>query len=183
MRAWPIEFWESNSTAGRFAALTITNTGSVGIGTATPSTKTDIHASPGTTPILVMESAQSDSATAPTTVGSAYYLGLGQNEYNSNSYRLIGFGYNEGLTEEYPAYIGYEEMNDASYTDGDLVFGTRSVTTNTTASERMRITAAGNVGIGTTAPSQALEVNGNAEDRRSHIVFRNDGERRYSGVH
>ncbi len=48
----------------------------------------------------------------------------------------------------------------ASELGTDLTFST---TTGTTFAERMRVTAAGNVGIGTASPSEALTVNGNPE--------------------
>jgi hypothetical protein len=71
-------------------------------------------------------------------------------EGNNGQNNLIGFGYN--AQTNIPAYIGYTTTSGSGSTKGDLVFGTRSVTTNTAPSERMRIDSDGNVGIGTTSP-------------------------------
>jgi hypothetical protein len=91
--------------------------------------------------------------------GTQGYLKLGGNETGLLSNRLIGFGYNFSNNNQ-PAYIGYQERSNTNQTNGDLIFGTRNVTTNTVPTERMRILTTGNVGIGTSTPATALEVNG-----------------------
>jgi hypothetical protein len=80
------------------------------------------------------------------------YLRVGGNETGVNTYRLIGFGYTFSNSNQ-PAYIGYQERVNTGNTSGDLVFGTRSVTTNTVPTERMRILADGNVVVGRNATS------------------------------
>ena len=94
-----------------------------------------------------------------------YYMMLGQDEFGANTTRLIGFGHipNNSSSSYYPpAYMGYQSYNGTSgSTKGHLIFGTRNTTSGTTeASERMRITDAGNVGIATTSPGYPLHVNG-----------------------
>ncbi len=49
-------------------------------------------------------------------------------------------------------------LDSSNYGTGDLIFGTRTASTNTTLTEVMRITSAKRVGIGTTSPGTALEV-------------------------
>lgn len=99
------------------------------------------------------------TAVAPLfTTGSAIYLGIGGGEFATGSYRLIGFGQRAPTSVTYPAFIGYQEISQASQTFGDLVFGTRSVASDTAPSERMRITSAGNVGISTISPSGRLHI-------------------------
>jgi len=84
-------------------------------------------------------------------------------EGNNGQNNLIGFGYN--AQTNIPAYIGYTTTSGSGSTKGDLVFGTRSVTTNTAPSERMRITSAGAVeikGSSTTTSAQAFITNDNS---------------------
>ena len=73
------------------------------------------------------------------------------NPTNIGAYSQISFGYTAASNAS--AYIGYVSTNQGATGYGDLVFGTRSVNTNTQPSERMRIDSSGNVGIGTTSPS------------------------------
>jgi hypothetical protein len=72
----------------------------------------------------------------------------------------IGFDYDSDSTH-YPAGIGYNITSNSNYTNGALVFSTRSATTDTVASERMRINSSGNVLIGNTITNpQGADVNG-----------------------
>jgi hypothetical protein len=73
----------------------------------------------------------------------------------------IGFGYFGAGTTNATAAIALIETNGGGNSYGDLVFGTRSVTTDTAPTERMRITSGGNVGIGTSTPKSLLSVAGN----------------------
>jgi hypothetical protein len=63
------------------------------------------------------------------------------NPTNIGAYSQISFGYTAASNAS--AYIGYVSTNQGANGYGDLVFGTRSVNTNTQPSERMRITSAG----------------------------------------
>lgn len=86
----------------------------------------------------------------------------------SNSGTHIKFnGYNISNTNYDLARItcGYVAAN-ANFGYGYLSFSTRNVSANSTATERMRITENGAVGIGTSSPSQALEVNGGIRSSR-----------------
>jgi hypothetical protein len=123
---------------GTAEKMRIDSSGRVGIGTSSP------------THLLSLQGSS-------TTLGSASTLvSIGNTSFGINTYRLIGFGYNSGT--EPPAFIGYQETNASSNTYGDLVFGTRSVNTNTVPTERMRIDSSGRVGVGTTSPSHPLTI-------------------------
>jgi len=61
----------------------------------------------------------------------------------------IGFDYNSTATY-YPAGIGYNINDNSGYTNGALVFSTRSATTDSAASERGRFTYDGYFLVGTT---------------------------------
>ena len=90
-----------------------------------------------------------------------YYLLIGGNENVIGMHCRIAFGYVYDNTLKPPAYIGYQEESNASGTHGALVFGTRygEPSAGTLApTERMRIAADGNVGIGTTSPLCKLDL-------------------------
>src|SRR5690606_11948701 len=57
---------------------------------------------------------------------------------------------------------GYKNTSNSAFTQGDFYIATRDATTDTAPTERLTVEAGGNVGIGTTNPSQLLEVAGNA---------------------
>jgi hypothetical protein len=126
--------------------MVIDGNGNVGIGNASPVAKLDITI-PSTfnTPGLFAQSGI--NLLDPTNLGA---------------YSQITFGYTPSRTYA-AAYFGYVSMNSGSGGYGDLVFGTRSVTTNTQPSERMRIASNGNVLIATTTDSgYKLRVNGSS---------------------
>lgn len=89
-------------------------------------------------------------ANPPTSIGTGTtgltneYLHLGGSEAITNGYYLIGFGYSSDATVP-PAFVGFQEISNTANTYGDLVFGTRSVTTDTAPTERMRIVNDGGV--------------------------------------
>src|SRR5690606_25241561 len=84
---------------------------------------------------------------APTTFDlNSVYLHLGGTEYNTNSYRLIGFGYRHYLdTSHAAAVIGYQETSGSGNDMGRLIFATRNVTTDTAPTIRMTIEPNGQV--------------------------------------
>jgi hypothetical protein len=140
----PLSFYTNNALA-----MQLSTGGSLGVGTSDPSPKITV------------------ARTATTSVTNAsYYLGLGGTENLLDSKRLIGMGYSSGSTDEYPAAMGYVETSNGGFTNGAIAFYTRDVTTNTAPSERMRITADGQVSISNLASYQTPEgvftVNGNS---------------------
>jgi hypothetical protein len=82
------------------------------------------------------------------TVGALASAALAINTNDNNTavgnLAQISFGLQNVYT---PAYIGYVVTTATAYTYGDLIFGTRSVNTDTAPTERMRISANGKVTI------------------------------------
>jgi hypothetical protein len=72
----------------------------------------------------------------------------GRGAYGDGLYNIIGFGYYvESTYDATPAYIGALGKSSSGGGAYALVFGTRSVTTNTAATERLRIETNGNIGL------------------------------------
>lgn len=139
--------------------------GNVGIGTNAPITNLHVRVATYSTPIFIVDAGGqgTDSTTVPRGIGKPL-IGIGANSWSnvsSGDYYGIGFGYtaNNNATSYYPAEIGFLVQSTSGGEYGDMVFSTRATTTATTiASERMRITSGGNVGIGTNSPSYPLQV-------------------------
>ena len=95
---------------------------------------------------------------AQTTIGPAPSIWIGARG-NSNDLAQIGFGYISGQTN--PAVvIAHQQTNVAGNCCGDLLFATRSVTTDTAPIERMRLTAAGWLLVGVSVQRGQLTVQG-----------------------
>jgi hypothetical protein len=127
--------------------LRINSSGNVGIGNSVPLGKLTISNAAG--------------ANAPSTVTAANtYLQLGSDDYgpSNNGKFMIGFGFTDATNTNSPAYIGYEEVSTSGDTYGDLTFYTRSVTTDTAPTERLRIDSSGSVGIGVVPSSWAANT-------------------------
>ncbi|HYG84515.1 MAG TPA: hypothetical protein VD907_06605 [Verrucomicrobiae bacterium] len=84
---------------------------------------------------------------APTTFDLAsVYLHLGGTEYNTNSYRLIGFGYRHSEDSSHAAAVmGYQETSGSGSDMGKLLFATRNVTTDTAPTVRLTIETNGEI--------------------------------------
>ena len=125
--------------------MRITSSGNVGIGTSSPDNI-----------LMVSSDGASASAQPLSIVNPARYgtndsveleFGMGRaNDTNNLNFPIIG------LQKE------QQWQGASTNVDASVIF--KSVS-NQTASERMRIDSSGNVGIGTTSPSEKLEVNGN----------------------
>jgi hypothetical protein len=129
-----------NTSVNGTNVMSITQGGNVGINIATPSAKLDI-------------------VTAITgDIQSAIRL---RNPHNVEGGTGVGiqFGTVENATERWKGLIAFLMTNTSGR--GDLIFATNNAADGTSASisnERMRITAAGNVGIGTTSPATTLDI-------------------------
>jgi hypothetical protein len=125
----------SNGNPGT-EAMRIVSGGNVGIGTSAPAARLGVTG-------------------ANTAMGSDGLVRFGADANGADIGAQITFGND---TARRAAIAGRQE--GASGAAGYLQFGTRGTSGDIT--ERMRITAAGNVGIGTTAPSNILHVAGSA---------------------
>ena len=124
---------DSSTVQAALFTHVVDNAGNVGIGTTSPMNKLDVR--------------------------SDNYATFGKATYNAAGWSGIRLG--TPYTTNHDAYCSVIESynNHASDYNSDLRFKT-SVGNNAAATERMRITAAGNVGIGTTSPDTDLHIYG-----------------------
>jgi Chaperone of endosialidase len=115
-------------------------------------------------------------ATVPTTYSkNTAYLQLGATEETTNGYHLITFGYTSSSNTYQPAFIGYTETNGSANSAGDLIFGTRSATTDTAPTERARIDSSGNLLVGQTSQSNGEKFGVVGNNAGAMIYGRNTG--------
>ena len=166
--------WENvGGVAG--TAMTLNSTG-LGVGVS-PRAKLDVNGGllvnnyPTSNNYAPLSVKTTSGITTPSTFTNAITI---YNTTNVGDYSNITFGYNAlGLTNA-PAYIGFVSTSSGAGGFGDLVFGTRSVGTDTAATERVRIDASGNLLVGSTATATAgvvLKPTGTVADSISHQVF------------
>ena len=152
-KAW--SFASGWATAGEFSILQegagdrlhITNTGNVGIGTTSPTAQMHVYGANQTTAAI---------NTAGTLGGSLLLQDSGGASGNGGS---IVFGILQG---NFAAIKGFGQ-NGSNNTQGEIAFSTRNAATDTALTERMRILANGNVGIGSSTPGAALDIVGNVK--------------------
>ena len=129
-----------NSTGSASERMRIDSSGNVGIGTTLPRQSLQVGAI--------------DTANDGVRVTNAGSL---------NNKSVLGFG---GSHIQPMAAVGGVVENAVGFTAGGLYFSTRTATSDTVPTERMRIASDGKVGIGTTAPSQLLHVKKSSNDAR-----------------
>ena len=120
--------------------MVVTNGGTVGIGTTGPGAKLDVTGSSG----IIGRFAQTGTWT-----GSEYALSV-------SGYSNIGGFRINGADGVRALYLSAGQLGFAVGDTSPITF------TQSDSTERMRISSTGNVGIGTTTPSNKLEVAGNA---------------------
>jgi hypothetical protein len=128
--------------------MRLDSSGNVGIGTTSPRVKLDISGS------VLVNGYQTSSNYAPlgvktsSTITTPSTFTNAINIWNGTTvgeYSNITFGYNTlGLTNA-AAYMGFVSTSATDNGKGALVFGTRDVTTDAAATERMRIDSSGNL--------------------------------------
>jgi hypothetical protein len=124
---------------GTAEAMRINATGNVGIGTITQTYQLQVKG-------LGQETA---NLTDAGNKGASLYLQA--NAINAGSGGAVLFGTVFGNNTPFAAIKGYV-TDGSTNTVGDLCFSTRNAVADTALTERMRINAAGNVGIGTNTP-------------------------------
>ena len=154
-----LKFYGVNSESYSLG-MTIDHAGKVGIGTATP------------TGLLQIESSS-----------NAYnYLSI-RNTGGANTYAGIMFSHNATANREKAAFYALETKGEAHY-QSDFVWALRGgggdATQVSSSDEKMRLTSAGKVGIGTASPDKELHVYG-GNDAGVHIQSSNGGSIKIAG--
>jgi hypothetical protein len=153
----PIRFYTGNYTDAA-QRMIIGSTGNVGIGTTSPQSKLHILGEKNTTALKIAQ---------PTVSATNDYIGLAftwdPQDRTLSAIKNVW----ENPTSNYSSALTFETLNTSS------VLG-----------EKMRITAAGNVGIGTTAPTSPLHILGGFGDQLtlSNTVANNVTKYSYIGT-
>jgi hypothetical protein len=150
--------------------LFVDASGNVGVKIASPSSQ------------VLGAAASSTVAVQGAAGGSVLVLQNDQGTVSTNA-RIELNGVSSGGNPRQISYI--ESLQTATTGAGALVFGTHSGAAVVAATERLRITSAGRVGIGTSAPGYQLEVNSGTTDaaalfnstaaQGSHVRFGRSG--------
>ena len=135
--------------APNFGSQTISTTNSLGLGGTSPSRRIEIIG------------ASTESAAPSDTGGKSGNILLTTSQGANNDGCALEFGYGAGTyTGKMFAAIKGLGSNGTEGTQGAIAFYNRAATGDSSLTERMRIDASGNVGIGTTSPSTRLVVSG-----------------------
>ena len=168
-----------NGTSTRTERMRITNNGNVGIGTATPDTNAQLEiGGPSTTSLMVTAYDSLARIIGRTAGGSPSSKTATRSDDSLAFFSGQGFTGSDWTATRAAMNMVASENWTGSRNGTDISFQT---TTNgtTSRSERMRITNAGNVGIGTTTPGAQLEVQGNSTT--SMMVTAHNSDARFIG--
>jgi len=153
--------YENMQIFGKNIALMPQNSGNVGIGTTAPDTDALLEMSSTAKGLLIprMTTAQRNAITTPPTG----LLTFGTTD--SSFYYYDGSSWVPFLGNSSGASGGWALTGNAGTTVGTNFLGTtdaKDFSLYTNNAERMRVTSAGNIGIGTTSPSEKLDIVGDA---------------------
>ena len=157
-QANPLAFGTNNTERMRIDA-----SGNVGIGTSSPGAKLTTSQS-STTAYASIFNTPTVGLTAGDYVNMAYFAnGRGT---NNDGLRIVnlrdstGSGTGNWETESYRIRRSVDQNDGSTGVQEEIVFGNNLLAFNTGGSERMRIDSSGNVGIGTSSPSERLIIQG-----------------------
>src|SRR5215510_1991329 len=158
------DFLVSTTTSGTLTEkLRVTSAGNVGIGTAIPDVKLQVHHSSANTNLA--------------NVGLAdLVLGLRNTSNTNGNMSVISFQDAAGYGNVNITAVQKDQTNHSA----DLLFLTR--TNTTTFGERMRVTSTGNVGIGTPTPSYRLDVQGGSINTSQNLCINGDCKSAWSQI-
>jgi hypothetical protein len=152
----------NNSTTTTVNQFTLDSIGRMGIGTTSPAAKLEVEQSNSGTDTVFLSNSYNNKGFRTGNAGYATFSGYqdGNNTSSGNAYgALIGLNTFYNGTSFYNDNQ-YVDPSSILFKDGDIKFHTNDVSSsgNFTPNERLRITKAGNVGIGTTSPTSRLHV-------------------------
>lgn len=153
---------EGKRTAGgtNYGSLIFNTTNS---GTSSEKMRIDSSGNVGINNQTLVPSKLSVSAGNVSTFGSWADTAIAIDNYSSaGTISQIGFGYFGAGTSNAAAAIALLATTSSGNSYGDLIFGTRNVTSDTAPTEKMRITSGGDVLIGTTGTPNGTSVFGAA---------------------
>jgi hypothetical protein len=159
-----------NGTTGAVERIKISQNGNVGVGYNSPTSRLDVvgSAANGT---LKISSSGTDASAKDAAITVRHY---------TNAEEPMSLIYANAAAAANSIYIGGGHASQNAATD--ISFLTAANSTTTSGTERMRIDSSGNVGIGTTAPSDKLHIAGGSLRIDNDTNTTNKGCIRFDGT-